>query len=322
MLNIPIKRIIPSNIGHCIQVMVVSLTMISTTRMAADSPRGTVSSRSKSNWYTGFEAGAGYQMRTDIQGGGEFGLSRFAMSGSLGYRTRRFDTAALSIGFQQRAYDFDGANLLTPSDPWDQVHFLSISLPMFKRLGEDWTLMAIPTIRTMVEDTEDFDQDMTGGGIVGLSYQINPKLKLGPGFGILSQLEDNTSVFPVVVIDWDISEKWNLQTGRGFGASQGPGLTLSYALNESWSLAMSGRFERFRFRMDQQGPQPGGIGEDRNASVYLAAMYRVNPQILFNVFTGLTFAGELSVDDASGNEIAERDYEATPVIGVNMRLRF
>jgi hypothetical protein len=278
--------------------------------------------RAVSDWYRSFEAGGGFQAATVMDGGGEFSLNRFALSGSVGYRGGWLDSVGLSVGYQNRDYDFKGGNLLLPSTPWDHVHFAGLSLPMRKRLGDDWMVMAVPTIRTITEDFEGFEQDLTGGGIFGTSYQFSPRLKIGPGFGILSQIEDQTSVFPVVLIDWSITDKWALQTGRGFGASQGPGLSLSYDVSDSWSLTLSGRFDRYRFRMDQKGALPGGIGEDRNASFYLAAGYVLNPLVQLDFFTGLTFAGELSVDDVTGNEIMERNYDATPLVGANVRLRF
>lgn len=315
-------RTITTETNHWMHTLIVWGIAASITFTLAQEPRPASKSKPGAGWFTGAELGMSHQVPADLDGGGEFGVNRFALNTSLGYRTRTFDSVSLGIGYQQSVYDFDGNNLLTPTTPWDEVHFLSLSLPIRKQLSEDWMALAIPTIRTMTEDLGDVDQNITGGGIFGLSYQINPHLKLGPGFGILSQLEDSTSFFPVVVVDWMITDKWRFQTGRGFAASQGPGLTVSYALNPSWNLMLSGRFERFRFRMDEQGVMADGVGEDQSASVYIAAAYSINSKTLLNLFAGLNFAGELSIDDAAGNEIVERDYDETPVVGANLRLRF
>ena len=140
------------------------------------------------------------------------------------------------------------------AQPWEHVHFLSLSLPIRRPLTLDWSMMFIPTLRTMVEDLSDADQNLTGGAIVGFSRQISPKLKLGPGSDI-TQLEDNPSFFPVIVVDWDLSDQWRLSTGRGAGASQGPGLTLSYDWSTRGISCFSGRYERFRFRTERQGRQ-------------------------------------------------------------------
>lgn len=278
--------------------------------------------RPASKWFTALEMGTSHQVQTDLEGAGDFDLNTFFLNTSFGYGNRSSDSIALGVGYQNRAYGFDATNLLPPTDPWDQVHFLSLSLPIRKQLSDKWMMITVPTIRTMVEDMSDLDQNLTGGGIFGFSYEVNSRFKVGPGFGVISQIEDSTSIFPVIVVNWAITDKWTLQTGRSSAASQGPGLTLSYALNDAWKFHISGRYERFRFRMDQQGTQANGVGEDQNVTLVLGASYSLSRQFMLNAYTGLTMAGELSISTPTGNEIARQDYDTTPVVGFNLQYRF
>ena len=160
-------------------------------------------------------------------GGGRFGVSQFGLNASLGYQEQPSNRIAFSFSYQQRAYEFQSLGRWMGAQPWDQVHFLSLSLPIRRQLTPDWSMMFIPTLRTMVEDFSNADQNLTCRGIAGFLRQISPKYTLSPGLGVLTQLEDDPSFFPVIVVDWDLSDQWRLSTGRGASASQEPGLNLS-----------------------------------------------------------------------------------------------
>ena len=99
-----------------------------------------------------------------------------------------------------------------------------------------------------------------------MAWRINEDLTVGPGIGVFDRIEDSTRVFPILLIDWNIRERWNLSTGRGLAASQGPGLTLSYNLSPAWSFGLSGRYEEVQFRLDDEGPAPGGRAARRCAT--------------------------------------------------------
>ena len=154
------------------------------------------------------------------------------------------------------------------------------------------------------------------------SYLKSDRLTIGPGFGLLTQIEDSLSVFPVIIIDWMISDRLSLETGRGLGASQGPGLLFSYAVNPSWSLLAGGRFERLRFRLRSQGPVPSGVGEDRGAPLSIGARYNWKRRGTVTFFSGVDVAGELQVDNASGRELTSSSYDPAPFFGISANLRF
>lgn len=277
---------------------------------------------SGSNWFHRYEAGGVHQFQTGLDAGGDFEVNRFITRFSIGYQPDYANSTSLSFGYMHSAYNFEGVNGLQTSQPWDGIHSMNLSAPMRRSLSDHWSLLAIPSLRSVAEDNGDFNQSITGGVIAGASYSIRPGLNLGPGFGVMSQLEDSVNVFPIILIDWDISEKVQLQTGRGFGASQGPGLTLIYALNDSWDLMLGGRYERFRFRLNQKGSVPNGVGEDRVASINLGASYTWNDRFVFTLFGGFHLFGQLELDDAAGNEMAVRDYDSAPVLGIRGSFRF
>jgi outer membrane receptor protein involved in Fe transport len=275
-----------------------------------------------SKWSTEIAAGYLHQFGAGFEEtSGSFDVNRFISRVSLSYRPNEASSLSLSMGYDRHAYEFSGINGLSGLDPWNGVHTFRIGTPVRWRVHESWTLFVIPAVRWAAADGADWAQALSGGGFVGAAWRINDRLTVGPGFGALTQLEDSPSYFPVLIINWDITEHIKLETGRGLGASLGPGLQLSYALDERWRMALGGRYERFRFRLNSDAPSPDGIGQDRAMSVYLGTRYSWSKKGSVSVLAGVNFGGQLRLDDSDGNEVASSDYEAAPFVGMSLDLR-
>ena len=91
---------------------------------------------------------------------------------------------------------------------------------------------------------------------------------------------------------------------------------------QKWRFSLEGRYEKTRFRLDDAGSVPGGVGQDRSIPVALAAIYMPAPDLELSLLGGAEFSGELSLEDANGNLLAESDYDTAPFAGALVRLRF
>ena len=160
-------------------------------------------------------------------------------------------------------------------------------------------------------------------GPAGVAWEISDSLTIGPAIGAYSQLEDSgADVFPALLINWDINDRWNLNTGSGLGATGGPGLTLGYTINDSIKLALSARLESVQFRLDENGVSPNGVGEDESTPVVLSLQYDPNPGFSVSAFAGAEFDGRLRLEDSDGNRISSQSYDTAPLAGIALRLRF
>jgi len=139
---------------------------------------------------------------------------------------------------------------------------------------------------------------------------------------VFSQLEQDRTIFPFLAIDWDVTDRWNLSTGQGVGATQGPGLSLSYAVTDALRVGLAGRIERATFRLDGSGAGPGGVGEHESFPVVATVGWQPNPGTSVSAFAGMEYGGELTVRDARGGLVSRTDYDAAPVVGGQVTLRF
>jgi hypothetical protein len=275
-----------------------------------------------SRWTPFVRGGYLHQFDTDLDDGGNFNVDRLFIRGGVSYSAAPRRRVSLAAGFGRDRYDFSGNTDFAGLRPWKRVNRLRFSVPVNWAVDDHWTRFFLPTLRFYGESGADLEDSATGGGLAGFSYRFGDALTLGPGLGVLTRLEDSVNVFPILIIDWQITERLSLKTGRGLGATQGPGLTLNYRVSDTWNLALGGRYESLRFRLDDSGPAPDGVGEDRSFPLYLSATYNRGRDLQLSLIGGVELGGTLRLDDSKGRRIAKEDYDTAPFLGFNFNFRF
>ena len=273
-----------------------------------------------SPWSFNIQGGLAFQQESDFEDSeGDFSVDRFFVSAGLDYRWDFRNSLGVSIGGGESDYSFSG---LDGEAPWGTIENRRVSLSGRFGFGETGSIFVIPTLRFNGESGASSSDSRSWGLLGGVAWRINEDLTVGPGIGVFDRIEDSTRVFPILLIDWNITERWNLSTGRGLAASQGPGLTLSYTINPAWSLGLSGRYEEVQFRLDNQGPAPGGVGTDQSLPLVLSAAWDPGSTVSLSVFAGMEFGGELELKDVSGQVVSEREYDSAPIFGATFEFTF
>jgi len=277
---------------------------------------------SKIGWSVFTRGGYAHQMDTDIDNGGSFSVNRFFVQGGPTYVSDKGTSISLAVGYGFDGYNFSGNTGFGGRNPWEDIHSLRFSIPLRWKINEQWTGFVSPTIRFTGEKEADFDNALTGGGFAGFSYRYGDRLTIGPGIAVLTQLEDSTRVIPILIINWKITDTLSLNTGRGIGATLGPGLTLDWRPSRAWSFSIGGRYERLRFRLDEEGSVPNGIGDDRAFPIFGGIAYSFTPKIRIGVLGGVEVGGELSLEDENGNTIVKENHNPAGFLGITFSARF
>ncbi|MGA0266852.1 MAG: hypothetical protein ACO3KY_13260 [Lysobacterales bacterium] len=274
-----------------------------------------------SGWSFSLDGGFAVQSEVDLdRDGGAFSNDRDFWSLGVDYRWNYRNSIGVSLGIGSTEYDFVSAPGSAAVGPWSDMDEWRVSLPSRWALGDTSTLFIIPSLRDYSEKGAAGDGD-TWSLLAGVAWRRSESLTIGPGLGVFSRLEDDARVFPILLIDWKLSERWELSTGQGLAASQGPGLTLGYQLSPQWRLGLTGRFEEIQFRLDETGVAPGGVGEDSSLPLIFTAAWSPSPQVRLAAFAGMKLAGELAVYDRSGDRLQRDDYDAAGIYGVTIEFR-
>lgn len=274
-------------------------------------------------WYFSIDGVGAHQSEADMKDtGGGFARDAWFARAALDYAWNQQDSVGLSVGGGAYIYDFNDKSGFGGGEPWHKVNDARVSLSGRFGFGETGQLFIVPTVRFNGESGASASDSRTFGIFAAAAWRIRDNLTIGPGFGVFSRLENNTRFFPILAIDWAISERWNLSTGRGLASSQGPGLTLSYKLDDDWSFGLTGRFENVEFRLDDEGQAPGGIGRDHSMPLVFSARLMPNDRLNLNVFTGLAINGELKLKNSDGDTVEETSYDPALLFGAAFEYRF
>ena len=176
--------------------------------------------------------------------------------------------------------------------------------------------MASPDLRALVASTPGI-----GSANFALVYRYSDTLSIGPGLGAFTEIEDDASFFPVLLIDWKITNALSLETGGGFAASRGPGLQLRWQYSPRWQLAFGARYEKTRFRLDDGGPARGGVGQDKAFPLFALAEFTVSRHAKLSLIGGAEIGASLRLEDASGGLINDSDLSVAPFFGATFEAK-
>ena len=275
-----------------------------------------------STWRWTLQAAAVHQFEADLDQGGDVSVDRYFASLAVGRQVSDRLRIGLEFGYGEDSYDFSGTTGFGALDPWGEIREMRISLPMRYFASREWMLFAVPSLRYQAERGASLDDGRTGGLLAGATYRFSDTLSIGPGIGVFSEIEDDTSVFPILLINWKLTDTLSLETGGGLAASRGPGLQLTWQPDTSWRFALGGRYEKTRFRLDDNGVAPGGVGQDKAIPLYALAEYSWSEDLKLSLIGGAEVGGNLRLEDSSGNLVSDSDLDTAPFLGLTFRGRF
>ena len=274
-------------------------------------------------WVWSVAGGAVNQFAADFSDGpGDVSITRGFLQGGLSYVWDRDTSASISVGAGNTDYDFSSNALIEGREPWEKIEDYRLSLPVRFSPMDKMNAIVIPSIRSYAESGASASDGRTEGVLGGFSWKFSDTLSIGPGMGWFSDLGDESNVFPIILVDWKITEALSLSTGRGLAASQGPGLTLNYTMNPKLTLGLTARYERTRFALEERQGRSAEVGEDSSTPLLLVATYSPWPMTSITALAGVELGGSMALEDGQGREIADTDVDTAVVVGFSFQSRF
>ena len=266
-------------------------------------------------------ASAIHQFDADLDGGGDFNVNRYFFQ--LDWTKRVSDTLRTGVGFHYDFHDYSFSEYATsrPLTTLDHLQSLGLGTSIIYTINQDWRLIVIPSIEASAESNADLEDSLIYGSIVSAGYRVTPTLLIGTGIGIFNRLEE-VSYFPLVFIDWRITEQLRLSNPFQGGPSGPAGLELSYVLDESLELACGGAYRSFRFRLDDEGPASDGVFQEKTVPVWGRVTVKPGSNIKIDANAGAFLSGRFTIEDRNGHEISEEQYDAAPFLALTVSLMF
>jgi hypothetical protein len=264
-----------------------------------------------------FEANGAYQFNANVDGGGDFSLSRFRTGLSVPVPLGDHFALNTSARYELDAYDFGGG-----LDPWGDIHNLSASTLLLYRLNQHWAFYGGPILRVAAESGANWDEAIEGGGVAAFQYRAGPKFSFGAGMAVMSRIEKPVGVLPVLTTRWNFADDWRLAVGYTDLATAGYGVALTWDCCPHWELTLGGQHHDARFRIEGTGATTDGVGEEQAFTLGTGATWRPNRRFSASAFVELAAGGKIRIESSDGTELRDSKYDATPILGIKVNLRF
>jgi hypothetical protein len=255
-----------------------------------------------------------YEGKGDLDNGGDFSVWRALVRGGVTGDLGGGNSAGVTLNYDYSDYSFSNPVAFGGVAPWNIVQRYGVAIPLSFALGDGWSL-------GFKENGADTGESLVWGAIVSGTKRFADGNRLGLGVGVYDRIE-KTGAFPFLIVDWRFSDRWRLVNPLAAGPTGPAGLELDYRLNSDWELGVGAAWRLTRFRLSETGPVPNGVGEERGLPVFLRATRSLGAQMSLHLYAGVVAAGELRVEDPSGNLLRKVEYDPAPFVAATFTARF
>lgn len=270
-----------------------------------------------------FSISAGYQQlfETDLDSGGTFSVNRVGLELKAQTKIAAQWRMDVNVRYLFDDYDFTSAVNLG-GDPWSDVTTLQMDARFQWWANSDLAVIFGPFVMWSRETGAGWSDAFTGGAFAGVLVRSSETFAWGGGLGVSSQLDDSVLVYPVLFLDWTINDDMTLTSVAGPVGLAFTGLEFVWAFAEEYELAAGFRYEFRRFRLDDTGFAPNGVGEDSSFPVWARFSYRFNENIAADLYAGFVTGTTFKVDSLDGVQLGEDDTDLAPMIAFTVRVDF
>ncbi len=262
-----------------------------------------------------------HQFRTDLDCGGRYDMSGIALRSSVTKPVTERVSVGFGLAYAYEEYDFKNPAFTMGVSPWSELHHVQGSFLYARMFDNQWKLTVSPSLGYAGESDADTSDSLVWGGVVSFTKQVNPNLVIGAGIGY-SDGVDKRSVMPVVMIQWDVSANLSLANTPSTSPWGPAGLELSYRIDDGWTIGTGVAWHERRFRLDEDGFSPGGVGIISGVPGWLRISRSFSRGWNVDIYSGAVFSGEFRVEDAAGMWVTGTDCSTAPFISGVVSISF
>lgn len=261
------------------------------------------------------------RLKADLDGGGDFSANGVIAKGTLGRAFGPSVTAALTLSYAYEDWSFGTPNAFGGAAPWTSLNAPSIGANLRYRWSDQLALFVSPQVTWNYESGASAGDGLSYGAAFGAIYSYSKTLTLGVGAAAFRQV-NRTNIFPFVIVNWQITDRLTLSNPLEAGPTGGPGVELTYSIDDRWEAGLGVAFRDTRFRLKRDGPTPNGIGEDKGVPLFAHVAFSPTKALTVDFYAGAILNGRLKVLDSNGSTVTSSDYNTQPVLGVRAAYAF
>ena len=274
-----------------------------------------------SNWQSFVSVTPVYQGKGDFDNGGDFSMSGALVRGGTAYNLGDGSRVGVTLNYDYYDFSFSNNNAFGTTAPWSTVQRYGVTVPMSFAVGDGWSVGFSPSVDWFKENGADSGDSLVWGATFTGAKKFADGNRLGLGVGAFSQIE-KTKVFPFLMVDWRLSDRWRLINPLPTGPTGPAGLELDYRFDGGWTAGVGASYRVLRFRLSDTGPVSNGVGQESGVPVFLRVTRNFSEQMALHFYGGVVAGGKLRVENASGDKLREEDFDPAPLVGLTFVGRF
>lgn len=282
---------------------------------------GSAQGAETSPWQSFASATAVYQSGADLDQGGDYRMGGVILRGGTAYDLGGGNRAGITLNYDYLDYSFSSASAFGSVAPWNIVQRYGVAVPLSFGVGDGWSLGFAPSVDWVKENGANTGDSLIWGATLSGVRQFDGGNRLGLGAGVYSRIE-KTSVFPFLIVDWRIDERWRLVNPLPSGPTGPAGLELDYRFDGNWTAGIGAAYRSLRFRLSDSGPVRNGVGEDSGVPVFVRVTRSLGNDMTLHFYGGVVAGGKLRVENSSGDLVREEDSDPAPLFGLTFVGRF
>jgi Domain of unknown function (DUF6268) len=261
------------------------------------------------------------QFNTNIGSGGSFNWQDANVHLNSRYQLDANSSIGLNLRDGYQNWSWSNVSSYGNKTPWRGIQSPGVGLSYFQKLNNGWSAGFAPIVDWVAENGVGTAGSATYGAIGSGTKRHSDELTIGLGTGVFRQV-DKTKVFPYLLINWKITDKWTLNNPLPAGPSGGAGLELSYALADKWSVAGGAAYRSYRFRLSNSNYTPNGIGQNSFIPIFTRLSYSIDKGSSADLYLATNTGGKLSVTNVNGATAYSSGYSTGIAAALSITTRF
>jgi hypothetical protein len=240
----------------------------------------------------------------DRDGLGKVSVWRFDVPGRYTMKTEAGD---LSLGafYEFSEYDLDRV------DNHQDFNTLSFDTLWKGMVNEEWGYFLYGAIGLSASSHADLTDGLTGMGGGGVRYVWSKDLSLGLGAAIATHLEQDPTLWPIIALNWQIDDRWNLRVLNG--------AIISYDVtgDKKFLLDLGAKYQRREYRTRDDNVS----FIDKSFTFELGATYRFCENFALRGFGGVAAGRTFETYEKKDRKFDE-DVDPAIILGVRALFTF
>ncbi len=262
-----------------------------------------------------------YEGKGDLDQGGDFSAWSTFLRAGVARDLGGGNGVGVTFNYDYTDYSFSNPVAFGGVAPWDVVQRYGVAAPLSFGLSDGWSVGFVPSVDWFRENGAKSGDSIVWGAIFSGTKRFADGNRLGLGVGVYDRIE-KTGVYPFIIVDWRLSDRWRIINPLAAGPTGPAGLELDYLLGDGWNLGLRRGASLHALSAERERPGAERRRRGARAPIFLRATYAIRDQMALHLYAGVVMAGELRVDDSSGNSLRKVDFDPAPFFAVTFTGRF